>query len=46
MPAGIGGNARPAPEPEPQAASAADAMDVADIFGSFGVSFEDVKEER
>lgn len=46
MAAGIGGAAQPAPAPEPASAPAADAMDVADIFGSFGVAFEDVKEEH
>lgn len=46
MPAGIGGAAQPAPASEPENVSAAGAMDAADIFGSFGISFEDVKEER
>lgn len=49
MPAGIGGS--PSPDPRPAPASSdlpADdaAMDVADIFGAFGVSFSEVKEER
>lgn len=48
MPAGIG-NAPKAADPVPSSAPArdgADDMDVADIFGSFGVSFDSVQEER
>ena len=46
MPAGIGGAAQPAPAPEPESVPTAGTMDAADIFGSFGISFEDVKEEH
>ena len=48
MPAGIGGapkSADSAPS-SPAARDGADDMDVADIFGSFGVSFDSVQEER
>lgn len=48
MPAGIG-NAPKAADPAPSSApvrDGADDMDVADIFGSFGVSFDSVQEER
>ncbi|MDO5043448.1 MAG: DNA polymerase III subunit gamma/tau [Slackia sp.] len=48
MPMGIGGGA-PSPTPQPATAGAPDdgeTMDVADIFGAFGVSLSEVKEER